>query len=158
MAHVVGVGDMRLGGRPGEVFVAPHIGAGIAIALYDATANVAGILHFMLPASEANPHRAIDNPALFADTGIPAFLRAAMALGASRQHMRIRMVGGARPIDATDFFAVGARNQATARRVLWDNLLSVDREQAGGTLARTLRMDAGTGRTWVRCDGEESEL
>ena len=145
MVYQVGIGEMRLTDRSGEVLVASSIGAGIAIALHDPATKVSGLVHFMLPDSESHARAAAGNPCLFADTAIPAFLRAAAALGASPGKSRITMAGGAQPIDPTDFFAVGARNQAMARKILWKHGLRIESEHVGGTIARRLRLESGTG-------------
>ncbi len=158
MASVVGVGDMRLCVHSGEILFAPEIGAGIALALHDNDARVTGILHFLLPSSEADPVAAVDCPALFADTGIPAFLQAALALGVCKERARIALIGGARPFDSTDFFALGTRNVSAARSILRREGLHVEDEQVGGTAVRALRIDASSGSLRVRREAEEREL
>lgn len=155
---IVGAGEMRLVQGPGQVLATPPIGTGIAVALYEGGARVAGILHFILPDSEVAPRRALDNPALFADTGIPAFLRAAAALGASRTQIRLALAGGAQPLDPTDFFAIGMRNQAMARRTVTESGLSITREHVGGTSTRAIRLSSDEGHIRLIYRGRESEL
>ncbi|MFH1144355.1 MAG: chemotaxis protein CheD [Candidatus Eisenbacteria bacterium] len=158
MVHVVGVGDMRLVDSSGEILVTSPIGMGIALALTDPVAKVAGILHFMLPASDADSGRAADHPCLFADTGIPLFLRAATAMGAAPPHMKLSMAGGAQPVDPTSLFAIGMRNQVMARKILWKSGLSIEREHVGGTRTRTMRLETGPCRTWLLFHDGEQEL
>jgi len=95
---------------------------------------------------------------MFADTGIPAFFRAAYGLGAARQRLKIVMAGGAQLIDRQDFFAIGQRNQTMARKIFWKSNLLIDGEEVGGRLSRTLFIEVATGRTWIKCDGRETEL
>ncbi len=158
MRHVVGVGDMKLSSAPGDLVVTHALGSCIGIAIYDARAQVGGILHFMLPLSSVNPEKAQANPAMFADTGIPTFFKAAYRLGAARGALKIRMAGGAQVFDDKDFFAVGKRNQVVARKIFWKNNMLIEKEHVGGRASRTMYLDVGSGRTWLVVQGQEIEL
>ncbi len=158
MRHVVGVADMKVSNNPGDIIVTHALGSCIGIAIYDRTAKVGGILHFMLPLSEANPEKARSNPFMFADTGIPAFFEAAQKLGASKRRLKIKMAGGAQVFDTKDFFAIGKRNQVIARKIFWKNNLLIEKEHVGGHFSRTMYLEIGTGRTWLRIQGKEIEL
>jgi len=155
---IVGVADMKLSDRPGDRVVTHALGSCIGLAVHDARAGVGGIIHFMLPASSVNPGKAERNPAMFGDAGIPAFLQEAWVLGAQAARLRVVMAGGAQLIDANDFFAIGKRNQTIARQICWKNRLLIDREHVGGTLSRTLTLEIGSGRAWVKYQGREMEL
>lgn len=155
---VVGVAEMKLSNRSGDRVVTHALGSCIGIAIHDPRACVGGILHYMLPLSEVNPAKAERFPYMFADSGIPAFLRAAAELGAQPQHVRVVMAGGAQLIDSSDFFAIGKRNLTMARKLLWKSRLLVDKEHVGGTCSRTLTLEIGSGRTWLKVQGREIEL
>ena len=92
----VGVGDCKVSNAPESVLATYALGSCIAIAIYDPVAAVAGLLHFMLPVSSINPEKAGRNPFIFADTGIPLLLQAAYRLGAKKNRLVVRVVGGAR--------------------------------------------------------------
>jgi chemotaxis protein CheD len=154
----VGVADMKLSARPGERVITHALGSCVGLAIHDPRAGVGGILHFMLPHASVNPDKGRQNPCMFGDLGIPAFLREAYALGARPEHLRVVMAGGAHLIDAEGFFAIGKRNQVIARQLCWRNRLLIDREHVGGTLSRTLGLEVGSGRTWVKYQGREMEL
>lgn len=158
MRIVVGVADMKLSARAGDLIVTHALGSCIGIAIHDPITHVGGILHFMLPMSSVNPDKARKNPYMFADTGIPAFFRQAFELGATKANTVIRMAGGAQVFDDRNFFAVGHRNQVVARKVFWRNNMLIDREHLGGRNSRTLYLEIGTGRTWMSIDGGEVEL
>lgn len=155
---VVGVADLKLSDRPGDRIVTHALGSCVGIAIHDAQAGVGGILHFMLPESSVNPQKAQRTPAMFGDTGLPAFLSEAAALGARPERLRVVVAGGAQLIDANGFFAIGKRNQTIARQLLWKHRLLIDREHLGGTVSRTLTLEVGSGRTWVKVQGREMEL
>jgi len=158
MIHVVGVGEMRISGNPGDIIVTHPLGSCIGIGIHDARTRLGGILHFMLPSSEVDPEKAADNPYLFADTGIPAFFQAAYDQGVSRERLRIVLVGGAQPTQQNGLFAIGRRNQITTRKILWRDDLLIGAEHVGGTQPRTFCLEVGSGRTWVKCNGNEIEL
>jgi chemotaxis protein CheD len=158
MRHIVGVADMKLANNPGDLLVTHALGSCIGLAIYDAEAQVGGILHFMLPFSSVNPEKAQANPCIFADTGIPAFFKAAFRMGARKSSLTVKMAGGAQVSDDTDFFAVGKRNQAAARKIFAKNKIAISREAVGGRMSRTLYLEIGSGRTWMAADGQEIEL
>jgi chemotaxis protein CheD len=155
---IVSVADMKLSEHPGDRVVTHALGSCIGLAIHDAHAGVGGILHFMLPTASVNPEKSQRIPSMFGDTGIPAFLRSALVLGAQIERLRVVMAGGAQLIDANDFFAIGKRNQTIARQLFWKNRLLIDREHVGGTVSRTLSLEIGSGRTWVKYQGREIEL
>lgn len=158
MVHIVGVGEMKTSDHPEDLLVTPAMGASIALALHDRAARIGGILHFLLPLAETSAERATDDPCLFADTGFPQFLRAMLALGAARRSSRIVIAGGAEPVDPSEFFALGSRNQAAARQVVSREELRVEQAHIGGTHPRRLKLDVGSGRIWVECRDKELEL
>jgi chemotaxis protein CheD len=158
VVHVVGVGEMKVSASNEDVVVTHPLGSSVGISIYDPEIPLGGILHFMLPSSGVDPDKAVDNPFLFADTGIPAFLQEAYGLGASRSRLRIVLVGGAQPSEQNDLFAIGRRNQITARTLLWREEFLIGAEHLGGTHPRTLCLEVGSGRTWVKCDGTDIEL
>jgi chemotaxis protein CheD len=158
MRHTVGVADMKLATSPGDLVVTHALGSCIGLAIHDAEVQVGGILHFMLPFSSVNPEKAKANPFIFADTGIPAFFKAAFRMGARKRLLTVKMAGGAQVSDETDFFAVGKRNQAAARKIFSKNNIMIAREDVGGRASRTLFLEIGTGRTWMTAEGQEIEL
>jgi chemotaxis protein CheD len=81
MQVVVGVADMRVSNQQGEVLVTHALGSCIGVAIYDPTAKVGGILHFMLPDSNLDPGKAQEHPHMFADTGLLSSSRNATAWG-----------------------------------------------------------------------------
>ncbi|MCK4303698.1 MAG: chemotaxis protein CheD [Candidatus Eisenbacteria sp.] len=158
MRHVVGVGDMKLSANAGDIVVTHALGSCIGLAIHDQSAQVGGILHFMLPVSSVNPDKAKANPYMFADTGIPAFFKEAFKLGASKRIIKIKIAGGAQVFDDKDFFAVGKRNQVVTRKIFWKNNLMIEREHVGGSNSRTLYLEIGTGRAWMTIQGQEIQL
>ncbi|MFZ5432752.1 MAG: chemotaxis protein CheD [Calditrichota bacterium] len=155
---VVGVGDMKLSDRAGDVIVTHALGSCIGIALYDPVAVVGGLLHFMLPDSSVNPQRAQENPWMFGNVAIPAFFKKLYEKGAEKKRLIVKVAGGAQFLDDKDFFAIGKRNHTMMRKVFWQNGVLIKAEHVGGTISRTMYLELGTGRTWISTAGKETDL
>jgi chemotaxis protein CheD len=155
----VGVGDCKRSNDPEAVLVTFALGSCIAVTAYDPVVNVAGLLHYMLPDSALNHRKALRNPFLFADTGIPLLFRSLYQLGADRRRLLVHAVGGAQVLNDAEMFEIGRRNQSALRRVLGQLCIPLANELIGGNVSRTLRFEVGSGRMWIRAPGvEEFEL
>ena len=71
------------------------LGSCVAVCLWDPVSRVGGMLHFLLPESSINPERAREQPATFADTGIPLLFQTAYGAALSKTRCRVQLVGGA---------------------------------------------------------------
>jgi len=151
---VVGVSDMKVCKEPDSVLVTYSLGSCIGVSIWDRVAHVGGMLHFMLPESSLDPEKAQANPFMFADTGIPALFKAAYALGAKKQQMKVIVVGGAQVLDQQGFFNIGKRNHMAIRKIFWKNNVMVDYENVGGNTNRTLKLAVGDGKTWLKVSGQ----
>ncbi len=156
--YTVGVSDMALSARSGDLIVTHALGSCIGIALYDPASCVGGILHYMLPLSTVDAVKASENPFMFGDTGIPAFFQAAYKLGAKKENLRVVMAGGAQVFEKQDFFDIGKRNIVIARKLFWKNNFMIAAEHVGGQIPRTLYLELGSGKTWFTSRGERYEL
>jgi chemotaxis protein CheD len=157
--HRVGIGEYIVSNQADDVLTTIALGSCVAVCLWEPSARVAGILHFMLPEARLNGERARLQPASFADTGIPLLFRSAYELGAQKKRCQIRLIGGAeiaapRPDGVESIFDVGRRNVLAARGVLWRNGILITRELVGGTAARTIAMTVGDGRVVIKSDGQ----
>jgi chemotaxis protein CheD len=155
----VGIADCQTSRNEDSVLVTHALGSCIAVAVHDPVAQVAGLLHIMLPDSSINREKAAKQPYMFADTGIPALLGAACALGASRNRLSVRLIGGAQVLDPNGIFNIGKRNHLACRKLLWSAGLMVQAEAVGGHISRTVRLEVGTGRLfWTASGGPLQEL
>jgi chemotaxis protein CheD len=148
---VIGIGEFAVSGTPGVSLVTHALGSCIAVCLWDPDRAVGGLLHFLLPDSRVNPERAAQQPAAFADTGIPLLFKAAYALGLEKVRCRVSLVGGA---EVTAFAGagslnVGKRNLLAARSILWKNGVLVEGEATGGTTPRSVVLTVAGGRIEV---------
>ncbi|MBL8229789.1 MAG: chemotaxis protein CheD [Bryobacterales bacterium] len=149
---VVGVGDCKVSCSADLMTYA--LGSCIGLMVYDPVVRIGGLLHFMLPESSISPLKAVRNPFLFADTGIPLLFRAAYRLGAEKDRMTVCAVGGAQIGDDNGVFAIGRRNTEAMRKRLSDAGVPLWAEETGGAESRTVRLEVSTGRLWVRGPGE----
>jgi chemotaxis protein CheD len=147
---VVGIADCALSKNPGDTLITYALGSCIGVAIYDPVAKLGGLLHYMLPDSALESERGKKNPYVFADTGIPLLFKRAFESGAEKRRLIVRVAGGAQVLDGADFFNVGKRNHVSMRRVLWKAGVLVHAETVGGNVSRSMRMEIGSGKVWVR--------
>jgi chemotaxis protein CheD len=150
---VVGVSDMSVSDDPESSIVTYSLGSCIGVAIHDPVARVGGILHFMLPESELDSKKAITNPFMFCDTGIPALFKAAYNLGAKKQRMKVVIAGGSQILDQDGFFNIGKRNVIATKKMFWRNNVFIDHEDTGGNANRTIRLDVNSGRVLLKISG-----
>ena len=155
----VGMADYKVGRAPASL-ISYGLGSCIGISLYDPQAKVGGLLHIMLP--DSTQARPTDNPAKFADTGLPLMLQKVLGLGASRSRLVAKMAGGAQMFafaNATDIMRVGVRNAEAAKKILQDMNIRLIAEDTGGTYGRTVQIDLETGVYKVKTiDKGEKEI
>ncbi|MFM2124755.1 MAG: hypothetical protein RL328_1206 [Acidobacteriota bacterium] len=147
---VVGIGDCRVSADPRETLITYALGSCIAVMVHDPVNQVGGLLHYMLPHSSLNADRARSHPAVFGDTGMEMLIQMLLRKGGQLNRMVIRAAGGAQVMDEGGVFNIGKRNQLILRKHLWSRGLMVSGEETGGTLARTVRMEVGSGRAFLR--------
>lgn len=150
---VVGVADCQISKSRDQVLVTYALGSCIAVAIHDPVAGVGGLLHYMLPESAISPAKAGENPYMFADTGIPLLFRRAYEYGAEKRRLVVRVAGGAQVMDSEGIFNIGKRNYLALRKVLWKAGVLVQAEDVGGNVPRTVRLEVGSGRFWLRGAG-----
>lgn len=156
MPVVVGVADMKVSNQAGHLLVTHALGSCIGVAIYDPQTRVGGILHYMLPESSLDPGRAVENPFMFADTGVPRLFRECYALGAAKARLQVKVAGGGQVLGGQEHFQIGRRNYAALRKLFLKNNVLVDNEEVGGSKARTLFLDLLSGRVWVKIIGQHT--
>ncbi len=150
---VVEMADCKVSNDPEAVLITYALGSCIGLALYDPVVRAGGLLHFMLPDSSVDAGRACENPYRFADRGIPALLGEMFRLGADKRRLQAVVVGAGELIDGS-LFQIGKRNRAALHRIFWKEGILISAEVVGGKIARTLRLEVGSGRFLCRAAGE----
>lgn len=142
---VVGVGDMAVSNSLTSIMSTYALGSCIGVIAFDAAAKCGGILHLMLPEAAVSPQKALHQPAMFADTGLPLFFKALLGLRATRANMRLFFTGGASIIAGVDPFKIGERNTAATLDFINQNQLKVVHSDTGGSISRTVHLELATG-------------
>ncbi len=155
----VGMADYKVGRSP-STLISYGLGSCIGISLYDPQTKIGGLLHIMLP--DSTQARASDNPAKFADTGLPLMLNDVIGLGASKSRLVAKIAGGAQMFafsNATDIMRVGTRNAEAVKRILKEMGIRVIAEDTGGSYGRTVSIDLVDGVYKVKTiDRGEKEI
>jgi chemotaxis protein CheD len=155
---VVNISDCQASAGRETALVTYALGSCIGVAVHDRVAAVGGLLHVLLPEASLDAGKALKNPCMFADTGLPVLIQRCLALGASKPRMRVWIAGGSAVMDEHGIFNIGKRNHLAIRKALWKAGLIVHAEDVGGTGARTIRLDLSDGTVWIRAAGAEKEL
>ncbi len=156
--RVVDIADFAVSKDPRDTLVTYSLGSCIGLAIWDPQAKVGGLLHYMLPESSLSPEKAKANPAMFADTGVPALFRAAYELGATKKRIVVKVAGGSQLLDENGTFNIGKRNYIMLRKIFWKNGILIDKEDVGGSISRTLRLRCNEGRLTLKTRDGEREL
>ena len=146
----VGMADYKVGRSP-STHISYGLGSCIGVSLYDPIKKVGGLLHIMLP--DSKQARASDNPAKFADTGIPLMINDVVSLGATKARLVAKLAGGAQMFafsNASDIMKVGNRNAETCKQILRRNGIKIIAEDTGGNYGRTVSIDLSTGSYKVK--------
>jgi chemotaxis protein CheD len=139
----VRIADLAVVGAS-SVLTTTGLGSCVAIVLHDATVQVGGLAHVLLPRPAG---AATAPPAKYVSTAVPALVQRMRELGA-RDAMTARLVGGARMFSAllpTDVPAVGDRNVIAAREVLFQMGVRLVGEDTGGEFGRSVSLDVASG-------------
>jgi chemotaxis protein CheD len=158
---LVGMADMKVGAAPAARLVTYALGSCLGIAIHDPVAQVAGLLHVMLPMSTIDPAKAADNPYMFVDTGVPALFKACYQAGAKKERIVVKVAGGSFQGESEDAdrFQIGKRNMLTLRKLLWKNGVILHAHDVGGRqTSRTMYLDVASGDVTLRINGQESRL
>ncbi|HDS15372.1 MAG TPA: chemotaxis protein CheD [Proteobacteria bacterium] len=142
----VGIADLKVSNNLEDTLVTYSLGSCIGLAVYDPVARVGGLLHYMLPDSSINEEKAIKNPAMFANKGIPLLFKQCYGLGADKKRMIVKVAGGSQIMDDSGTFNIGKRNYAILRKIFWKNNVMIEAEDVGGACNRTMYFQIADGR------------
>lgn len=148
--RLVGMGEVHAG-RGEEDFSFIGIGSGIVIAAYDAKRKVGACGHFILPAAPAEHDRS--RPGKYVDTGIAKVMEEMLALGATRNDVRVAIIGGARLLEKGGEHSpnnLGVRNVEAAHRTLAELGVACQAQEIGGQEGRTVTFSGSDGTVKIR--------
>jgi chemotaxis protein CheD len=154
----VSVSDARASNDPADVLATYSLGSCIGVALYDSAAHIGGLLHFQLPSSTIDPARSVQNPLMFADTGMAHLLAAVEKMGANKRRLKVKLGGAAQMLNDNNLFNIGRRNHAAIRKVLWQHGLLIDGEDIGGNVPRNMYLNLADGSVQIKMAGKTACL
>lgn len=149
----VGIADMKMLQGEGTL-VTYALGSCIGLCFHDPKLRLGALLHIMLP---LNMEAGRTHPLKYADTGIKETLRQMEAKGASRSRMTVKIAGGAKmfEVSGAGLGNIGQRNIESVHTILKRENIRLLAENVGGTVARTLLFDVGTGQSCIRSYGQK---
>ena len=142
--HHVASGSYFLGKSQATLLNA-CLGTCVGVALFDKKAGVGGLIHLLLP--EPITLESTFQPEKYASNGLPIFLNALYEAGASKEHLRAWIAGGALigPLLQRDLdLDIGGRTAEVARNILAAEGIPVDHVETGGFLACNLSLNMQT--------------
>lgn len=154
----VGMAELQTSAA-GDVLQALGLGSCIGLAMYDRRSRIGGMVHVMLPDSSLSCNSSSTIPAKYADTGVPELLRQVLAAGANRQHLCLKMAGGAEmfAFAGTDApkLSIGKRNLEAVRAEVAKLGLRIDAADVGANFGRTFEVDLANLICTVRIVGRQ---
>jgi chemotaxis protein CheD len=135
---------------PGQLFTATQpllvstiLGSCIAICLWDDSARIAGINHYLLP---SEPVRGQADPR-YGNVATERLIGEMVSAGAATLRIVAKVVGGASILGSspTSRQSIGDQNAAVARQVLQKHGIAISAEQTGGVRGRKLLFHTGNG-------------
>ena len=152
----IGIADMKMAQNSG-MLITYALGSCIGICLYDQKIKLGALIHIMLPLN-MEPGR--KNTMKYADTGIRETLKMMEAKGASRSRITAKIAGCAKMFEVKggSLSNIGQRNIESVHNTLKREGIKLLQEDVGGTVARTLLFDVGTGLGCVRCYGRPEHI
>jgi len=156
--RLVGIGEMIVSDDKDDILVASSLGSCLGVAVYDPRLRLGGMIHCLLPLSQADAAKAKERPCLYVDTGVTLLLETMFARGATKRGIAIYVGGGSAINDSKGVFEIGSRNFTALRKLLWKNNLLLTAADVGGECSRTVSLVMETGEVWVRKNGQEAKL
>lgn len=150
----VGIGELAVSKNPNHIIKTMALGSCVGVMVYDPKGGGAGMLHVALPDSSINQKRAQERPGSFADTGIPALLRAMRKVGYDgKSRLVVKLAGGASIMDPNNTFNIGKRNILAVKKILWGYRLGAISDDLGGSISRSVSLEVPTGKVTISSPG-----
>jgi chemotaxis protein CheD len=151
----ISMSDMKAATNP-HTLRSSGIGSCVVITLYDPQKRVGAMAHPMLadpPAGEAgNISGSIEYPLRFVESAIDAMLSALSVLGASKERLEAKIVGGANMFKVFDKNpgSIGIHNAEAAKNKLEREGIKIVANDTGGSIGRSVSFDLVTGLVEVK--------
>lgn len=152
---------------PGEFYVSAAdevittlLGSCVSACIWDATAGVGGMNHFMIPSPGDRvidaDHLGHSDAARYGIFAMELLINTILRAGADRRRLQAKLVGGGHVIRGN--LTIGDDNVAFARTYLELEGMPIVGERVGGSCARRVNFRARTGEAHVRELATDDEL
>ena len=152
----VSMSEMKTATNP-HVLQSSGIGSCVVITLYDPQKRVGAMAHPMLAGNSEidSPAEALakaGNPLRFVGSAIDAMLSALVALGASKERLEAKIIGGATMFKVFDRSpdSMGAQNAEAAKKKLEKEGIKIIVNDTGGNVGRSVAFELTTGLVEVK--------
>lgn len=135
-----------------DILETQALGSCVGVVLYDQFVKVGGLAHAMLADIKFSKESGRLNKGKFVNSAIEELVEKMMKLGAKKEHIKAKLVGGANMfpgITRLDSMHIGKRNLEAARIKLDELGIPISAEETGGSVGRTISFDTNTGRVKV---------
>ncbi|MCP1109141.1 chemotaxis protein CheD [Lachnospiraceae bacterium PM6-15] len=148
----VGIADMKFVKETGSL-ITYALGSCIGVSFHDPLIKLTALLHILLPESNQVSNEHVYK---FADSGIRETLRILSLQGGAKSRYVCKVAGGAQMFQLpgnSPVANIGKRNFECVQKILQSEGLRISNAQVGGTIARTMRVEAATGVVQIRTHG-----
>lgn len=151
MSNIIQVlmGEMAVG-QDNIIFSTGGVGSCLVICMFDKERKIGGLAHSMLPRKKdvANANPKLDSEAKYVDNTIEKMVTRLVQLGASREKLSVKLVGGATMFHVFQNKAgksIGEQNIETAHEELRKHRLALIGEDVGGTSGKMVDFNLANG-------------
>ncbi len=138
----IGIGEISVS-RENGILMANGVGSCIVIVLYDPKQRIGGLAHCFLPEGDSESFK-------YPKGAIKGILKRMENLGAEKNRIIAKLIGGASMFSEFKSQKIGERNVIEARRVLNDLNIPIVGEDVFGNWGRTVSFDVRNGEVRVR--------
>jgi chemotaxis protein CheD len=153
---IVTMGEMRVSSDENTILTCLGLGSCIGLAIYDPSSHLGGLAHIVLPSSVGSNPGGLGR---YAGAAVPGLIDEMASMGANRQKMVARIVGGAQMSVSkglSDVFKTGQRNAEATVEALADVQLRLKARDTGGHNGRSMKLSVSTGKLTVSVGGGQT--
>ncbi|WP_456431212.1 chemotaxis protein CheD [Thermosulfuriphilus sp.] len=146
----VAKGEVVVSQNREDVLVAPSIGAGVAVAIYDPAIGIGGLLHALAPVASLAPGK----EGLFIDSGLKKLFALLKEAGSGLEGLKIVLAGAGRFLSAPKALDLGGINARAVTAALEKAGFSPETSHLGRHLNCELQLRIDQGEVTIAFKGE----
>ncbi len=142
----VNMAELKAENKP--INLVTSVGSCVAICIHDSMNMCGGLAHIMLPDSSIAPRELL--PAKFADSAVPALIKAIKRCGGEERRLYAKIAGGANMFPTMNALNIGAKNIDAAKSALEKHNIRLVSEDVGGQNGRRITFNLADGIAIVK--------